>query len=314
MTMTPMPRMPMRVPRSIDAALAALAEPGARALAGGTDVVPALKHGLLSPGPLVSLHALDALRGVSRPADGGLRIGAMTPLSALVSHPDVSILAPALASSASTVASPTIRNAATLGGNVLLDTRCDWYNLPDVSRASLGGCLKCDGTVCHVAPRGTRCWAAHSADTVPVLMLLGAELEVLHRGDSDGTRCTRTPLASLVAQADGRTAHGLPRGALLSAIVVPRREARIVHRKVRARGTLDFGVLLVAVARHDSGWSAVVSASGPAPVRVDAPNGTSLVEAAWSAVKPVGTHTVSPNWRRRMVRVEVERAVAALDG
>lgn len=312
MTMTPMPPVRMHAPRTADAALAALCEPGARVLAGGTDLVPALKHGLFPPAPVVSLHAIDGLRDVAAQADGTLRIGAMTTLSGLAHHAEVARRAPALAAAAATVASPTLRNAATLGGNVLLDTRCDWYNLPTVARASLGGCLKCDGTVCHVAPRGARCWAAHSADTVPVLLLLDAELEVLTRSSSGVVHTARTPLATMVSQADGRVAHALPRGALVSAVRVPARDVRIVHRKVRARGVLDFGMLLVAVSRHEAGWSAVVSAVGPAPLRVDAPNGPSLVEAAWAAAKPLGTHAVSPSWRRRMVRVEVARAVAAL--
>jgi 4-hydroxybenzoyl-CoA reductase subunit beta len=312
--MTPMPPMPMRVPTTPDAVLAALREPGARILAGGTDLVPSLKLGLAPPGPLVSLHAVEGLRGVSHGADGSLRIGAMTSLSEVVRHVHVSRVASGLAAAAATIATPTLRNAGTLGGNVLLDTRCDWYNLPPVARASLGGCLKCDGAVCHVAPRGGRCWAAHSADTVPALILLGAELEVLSASDTGAAVHTRVPLQSVVAQSDGRTAHGLAAGALLLAVTLPARDARVVHRKVRMRGAFDFGVLLVAVARHDSGWSAVVSAVGPAPVRVDAPSGPALVEAAWAAVKPVGTHVVSPNWRRRMVRVEVARAVADLGG
>ncbi len=306
--------MPMRAPTTPEAVLTALREPGARILAGGTDLVPAMKLGLAPPGPLVSLHAVAGLRGVSHGADGSLRIGAMTSLAEVVRHVDGSRGAPGLAAAAATIATPTLRNAGTLGGNVLLDTRCDWYNLPPVARASLGGCLKCDGSVCHVAPRGARCWAAHSADTVPALLLLDAELEVLTASPSGVAVPARVPLRSVVAQADGRTAHGLAPGALLLAVTLPKRDARVVHRKVRMRGAFDFGVLLVAVARHEAGWSAVVSAVGPAPVRVDAPNGAALVEAAWAAVKPLGTHLVSPNWRRRMVRVEVARAVADLGG
>ena len=102
---------------------------------------------------------------------------------------------PALADAAGTIATPTIQAMGTLGGNVMLDTRCMYYNQPAGWRKALGYCLKREGTVCHVAPKGRGCYAAHSADTIPALWLYGASAEFATRqgrGRSPSATSTRT--------------------------------------------------------------------------------------------------------------------------
>jgi len=301
-----LPPFSLERPDHIDQVLALAGQHGVRLMAGGTDLLPSMKHRLFQPAILVSLSQVPGLRDIAETPDGGLRIGATTTLLQLRRDLRLRQRYPALAQAAATVATRTIQAMATLGGNVLLDTRCLYYNQPAGWRESIGGCLKCEGTVCHVAPRGKGCYATQSSDTVPSLILYGAELE-LH-----SVRGVRSlPLADLFST-DGRTWLTLAPDEVLVAITLPPPGAMVVHRKVRARGAIDYGLLLVAVQRHGKGGRAVISALGPAPVVVQTELLADLPQAAWKASNPLSTHAWSSTWRKHMVRVEVKRAVAEL--
>ena len=167
-------------PDTVEQAVSILAEHGSSAMpiAGGTDLVPNMKHRLFEPAHLVAMKGIEGLRGI-RENDGYLDIGAGERLTAVASHPQVRLQLPALADAAAHVAGPQLRNAGTIGGNVCLDTRCTYYNQTHFWRQALGYCLKKDGDTCHVTRVGKKCVAAHSADTPPVLMTLGAELDLV---------------------------------------------------------------------------------------------------------------------------------------
>ncbi|MBP7292493.1 MAG: FAD binding domain-containing protein, partial [Nannocystaceae bacterium] len=174
-----LPHFEVESPETVEGVVAALqANAGARVIAGGTDILPNLKHFLDTPPMLISLARVTALRGVSRDdAAGVLRIGAGVTLTQLAEHPEVQALFPSLASAAGLVASPVIRNMATIGGNVNLDTRCRYVNQSEFWRGAIGGgCLKSEGNVCHVVPKGRNCVAAMSSDNVPVLISLDASI------------------------------------------------------------------------------------------------------------------------------------------
>ncbi len=306
MTMLPLPELGYHRATSLEDALEALAAPGSRVLAGGTDLLPAMKQGVAAVARLVSVAHLAELQGVRSTSDR-LVIGATARLRDLVTHPDVSRFLPALSTACANVATPTIQAMATLGGNLALDTRCTFLNQPSGWRQALGGCLKCEGTVCHVAPRGAGCYAAHSADTVPVLILAGAEVVLRSR-----TGLRRVPLRELYDGDDGRSWLRMAPGELITEVDIHLPVPPIIVRKVRTRAALDFGDLLVAVQRHDEALHAVIGGVGPAPVEIRAPDLEALVTTALAHVHPLGTHLSSPNWRRRMVAVELRRATAAL--
>jgi 4-hydroxybenzoyl-CoA reductase subunit beta len=286
-------------PGTLGGALSALAQPGARAIAGGTDLLPSMKHRILEPPLLVSLRGIHELRTVTPLADG-LRIGSGVTLRELARHPATAAY-PALRDACRSVATPTIQAMATIGGNVLLDTRCIYYNQPLGWRRAIGGCLKCEGSVCHVAPRGTGCYAAHSADTVPVLWLLGA-VAVIH-----GPEGPRSPPLRDLFPPDGRTPP-LSAGEILVAIDLPA-PVPISFRKLRTRAAIDYPLLLVAAARCAGVYRAVISAIGPQPIEVTAASETGLVDAAHDAAQPLGTHAPPAPWRKRMIRVELRRAL-----
>ncbi len=165
-------------PRSLDAALEALARfgPEAQMVAGGTDLYPSMKQGLFAPRVLVDLKALGELDGWRFDRNGGITLGALTRISSLAESHDLAARFPVLAEAARVIASPLLRNMGTVGGNLCLDTRCLYYNQSEFWRGALGGCLKKDGDLCHVAPGGRFCWAVFSGDLAPALMVLGAEV------------------------------------------------------------------------------------------------------------------------------------------
>ncbi len=299
--MLPLDPFALEAPDTWAAAQVLLATPGAKLVAGGTDLLPSMKHRLFRPRLLVSTRRLPGLRDVRETSDGGLELGAGLTLREVSRLPIVRSRYPALAAACATVGTPTIQAMATLGGNVMLDTRCVYYNQPEGWRAAIGGCLKCDGTVCHVAPKGKGCYAAHSADTVPVLWLYGARLRFVER---------EIPVAEMY-QDDGIAWHRA--GAdVLTHVSLPARSGVVVHRKMRTRAAIDYGYLLVAAARGDAGYRAVISAVGPMPIEVVGATPEALAEAAFSAVQPLGTHLQPAPWRKKMVRVEVGRAALEL--
>jgi 4-hydroxybenzoyl-CoA reductase subunit beta len=309
--------------------LLAEAGPEARVLAGGTDLLPNMKHELFTPGVLVSLAGVKELRGVSVTDDGGLSLGAMTPLSELSQHLEVLARAPALAQAAGLVAGPQLRERGTLGGNVLLDTRCQYYNQTHFWRQALGFCLKKDGTLCHVVEGGQRCVAAASADTQPALMSLGATVTL------EGPSGSRTlPLEGLLST-DGVKPHKITPGEVLTRVLVPPTPPghRGAYGKLRERGAIDFPLLGVAV-RLDldaSGLVAhgdvVVTALAARPKRVTgagellrgrAPTGSAfaaavarVAELAARQCKALANVPGDHAWRSEMVPVMVRRTLLA---
>src|SRR3989441_5746907 len=154
-------------PSTVDDAGTAMAEHGAQAMlvAGGTDLYPNMKRRQFEPTVLVGLRAIRELRGVRGGARDGVTIGACTTLSAVAAHRAIAAHYPALATAAGLVSSPQLRNMGTIGGNVCVDTRCNYYNQSYEWRKAVGFCTKKDGVICLVAPGSPRCWAVSSSDT-----------------------------------------------------------------------------------------------------------------------------------------------------
>lgn len=326
-----LPKFELRQPESIDTAVGVLHECGSRAmvLAGGTDLLPNMKHELFTPDVVVSLGRIGELRGVARTPDGTLVVGAMTTLAELAQNELVGRQAPCLAQAASLVAGPQLRRAGTLGGNVLLDTRCQYYNQSHFWRSALGFCLKKDGTVCHVVAGGSRCVAAASADTAPALMTLGAVLEIAGPG---GRR--DVPIDDFWV-ADGIVNRRLSQGEILVAVRIPPAPPghRGAYGKLRERGSIDFPLLGVA-ARLDLDASGTVDradvvltalaarpkrVSGILPVlRGTRPGHAGFDDAVREAARVAHRqcHTLAnipgdEAWRREMIPVYVGRTLHA---
>lgn len=303
--MLPFARFSLEVPDTWATTFGLLASSEARLVAGGTDLLPSMKHRIHRPGVLVSMRRLPGLRSVES-VGGGLSLGTGLTLREVSRLAEVRSRYPALASACATVATPTIQSMATLGGNLMLDTRCVYYNQPEGWRASIGGCLKCAGSVCHVAPKGRGCYAAHSADTVPALWLYGARVVLVSAGGE------RTVAVSEMYQDDGIAWHGVLPGEVLTRVLLPAPSSSVVHHKARTRAAIDYGYLLVGASLSPEGYRAVISAVGPQPILVTGATPDLLADAAFSAAQPLGTHLQPSPWRKKMVRVEVRRAAEGL--
>ena len=325
-------------PRTVDEAVSLLGEfgPDAMPIAGGTDLMPNMKHRLFTPAHVVSLNRIASMRGIGVSASGGtLRIGALESLADVSSNPLVRTHFAGLATAAGLVAGPQLRNMGTIGGNVCLDTRCTYYNQTEFWRSALGYCLKKDGDICHVTKVGRKCVAAHSADTPPNLIALGATLTLAGPSGTreiaaadffvtDGIRNTRRDSDEIV------TGIRIPlMGPVSNGRGLHRRSA---YRKLRQRNSIDFPLLSVAVAGdfHDDGTAVrirgVVSALGARPRvlagwdeiaagrRLGGEVVEALAERARAQCRPLDNIIVDTEWRRAMVPVQVRRALGDLAG
>jgi 4-hydroxybenzoyl-CoA reductase subunit beta len=214
-------------------------QPHARVIAGGTGLIPNLRLGLDAPRTLVSLDALEELRRIDI-SERGWHIGAAVTLESISNLNQVPA---ALREAARSVAGPGHRSAATLGGNICLDTRCVYYNQSELWRRSNGYCLKHGGDTCHVAPQGTKCRAAYSADLAPALLVLDAEVDLICK---DGTR--RLAALEDLYRDDGARHLTLDPGELVAAVNLPPARGRSGYAKLRARGSIDFPLAGVAMA------------------------------------------------------------------
>jgi 4-hydroxybenzoyl-CoA reductase subunit beta len=314
-------------PTTLEGAVALMGEYAGDAMyvAGGTDLMPNMKHRLFAPGHLVALKGIEALKGI-REEDGVLRVGAAETLTSVARNTAVRSRFPALATAAAHVAGPQLRNAGTIGGNLCLETRCTYYNQTEFWRGALGFCLKKDGDVCHVTKTGKKCVAAHSADTPPVLMTLGAVAVLV---GPEGRR--EVPVRDFFI-ADGIANTTRAPGEIVTEIRVPLQAAsrRQAYAKLRQRKSIDFPLLTVAISAQVDGDGAVVEIDGVVTALGSRPRVLSgwqevaagralddevideLAVRAHKQCHPLENIIVDPDWRRAMVPVYVRRALGEI--
>src|SRR5437762_145622 len=189
-----------------------------RIAAGGTDLVPSMQQKLFEPQYVLDIRHIPELKGI-RQTKEGTEIGALTTLTQIEHSDFLRKNYLVLTEAARTVASPILRNMGTIGGNICLDTRCLWYNQSLTWRKGCGFCIKKDGDLCHVAPGGTKCWAAFSGDTPPALLCLKAEIEI---AGPNGTR--RVPLSDFYTNI-GDARMKLANNEIVSRVFLPERMA-----------------------------------------------------------------------------------------
>jgi 4-hydroxybenzoyl-CoA reductase subunit beta len=272
---------------------------------------------------LLDIRHIAEMKGIRPQGDGGVEMGALTALTAIERSDLLRDLYPVLCEAAGTVASPVLRNMGTIGGNICLDTRCLWYNQSLAWRKSCGFCIKKDGNLCHVAPGSARCWAAFSGDTPPALLCLDAEIEI---ASFAGTR--RVRLADFYT-GDGLEYRKLQPEELVTRIILPGSTAghRGGYRKLRVRGSIDYPLAGVAVVMkrsngHLEGVRIGLTAVNPAPVLVkgvtELLEGKSLTDElaeaagdlAAKTAKPLTTSSLTPEYRREMIRVFTKRLLS----
>src|ERR1700730_8142680 len=320
-----LPRFKLLRPRTLEEAVEFLPKyaNNIRVLAGGTDLIPSIRQKLFEPEFVLDIRHIANLKEI-RQTDNGVEIGALATLTAIERSSLLRRRYSVLSQAAAPVASPLLRNMGTIGGNICFDTRCLWYNQSLTWRKGCGFCIKKDGDLCHVAPGGTKCWAAFSGDTPPALLCLEGEVEI---ASASGTR--RIPLDEFYT-GDGEAYRKLRPDELLTRVLLPESSADYlgVYRKLRVRGSIDYPLAGVAVVMkrsngHISDVRLAITAVNPAPLLVkgagelllgkmmDEELAAAAGDLAAKIARPLTTSALTPEYRREMIRVFTKRAVLA---
>jgi 4-hydroxybenzoyl-CoA reductase subunit beta len=290
-------------------------------IAGGTDLVVNMRHGIRRPALLIDLSGIAELTGIDA-GPGGVRIGAGVTIAALASSAAMTERYGAVAQAAAAIAGPAHRTMGTVGGNLCLDTRCVYYNQSEWWRRSNRYCLKHRGEVCHVAPQGQHCHAAFTGDLAPALLALDAQVEIAGPQEP-----RRIPLAYLYVE-DGRAHLSLGADEIVVAVHLPADPPRSAYAKVRTRGAIDYPLAGVAVA-----FAALDGVVTTVRVAVTGTNSRPFVVAGTEAlrgktiddpalqqidrlvqkqVKPMRTTIASAHYRRLAAAALARRLVAQL--
>ena len=287
--------------------------------AGGTDAIANLKQDLFDPKPevMVSLALVKELSSVECiPNTSRIKIGALTKLSAFTKNKIIKDQAAVLSETARLIASPQIRNQATVGGNLLVNNRCAFYNQPSLLRESHDFCFKADGNACHLFPNRTLasspvCHARFVSDLAPVFLVLGAQvvIESLSAG-------TRTAALDSLYPSDGLPRHRLKQGELLTWIEVDTKLAgHVAYEKLRIRQGLDFPSLGVALLCHENTLRVSVTGVHFRPLVMEKILAAKISEGDVIALADEVTRNVvaskqdffPPRYRREMIAVLMKR-------
>jgi xanthine dehydrogenase YagS FAD-binding subunit len=256
-------------PKSLKEAVELLAQPGARAHSGGTDLLGCLRDEVFTAGKVVSLTGLSELKGIA-PSGAGLRIGALTTLAQVAGDPKIAATYRVLGEGAASAASPQLRNQGTLGGNLCQRPRC-WYFRGEFHCLRKGGetCYAMDGeNQYHALFGGFPCYIVHPSDTASPLVALEARFRI---AGPAGTRTVDADAFFVLPDVDVQKENVLRPGEILTEVLLPAPAAgsRSTYRKVRSRGSWDFALAGAAVALVVTGGKvtkARVALSGVAPV------------------------------------------------
>jgi len=232
-------------PRTLQEATRILAAEGPRAqlVAGGTDLLPNMKRRQQTPAVVVGLRRIESLAANRQDKPGTATLGAGLTLTQIVRDRRLGEQATALWEAAAQIATPHLRNMGTLGGNLCLDTRCNYYDQNYEWRKAIGFCMKKDGETCWVATSSPRCLAVSSTDTAPALLALDARVVLVSQS---GER--EIALADLYRNDGMHYLERRPDEVLTEVRLAGQAGWRSTYWKLRRRGAFDFPVLSVAAA------------------------------------------------------------------
>jgi 4-hydroxybenzoyl-CoA reductase subunit beta len=322
-----LPKFTYRVPRTVADAVKMMGDAGPEGqfVAGGTDLYPNMKRRQQTPKTVISVTRLKELNQITGDGRNGLRIGASVSLTDICEHAGINRDYPFVASAARLISTPILRNMGTIGGNLLLDTRCNYYDQNYEWRKGINFCLKKDGDVCWVAPGSSKCWAVQSSDLVPLMVAIGAKLKLV------STLGERVVEAAKLYNDDGIDyLHKRPDELLMEIHLPPVNGWRAIYKKLRRRGAFDFPVLGVAARLDMSADGTVKDAKlilggiAPAPVEVKEAEAALIgeplneermqaaAEACYQKARPLDNTDFVMNWRKQMARPYVLRALQEL--
>jgi len=314
-----LPRFKFLRPKSAREAARMAADLGPRAMfvAGGTDLFPKLKRRQFDVDTLIGL---DFLPRAIRNGSDDCAVDAFVTLADAARDPHLNARFAGYADAAGLVSSPPLRNAGTIGGNLCVDTRCNYYDMTYEWRKAAGFCIKKDGDICLVAPSSPRCWAVSSSDTAPMAIALDGTVSLT---GPYGER--ELPVAALY-QDDGIEYMAKQPAEIVTGLHMRARpNTRSAYVKLRRRGSIDFPIAGAAVAVELEGdvvanCRIVLSAVASHPLeateaesflkgkRLNPETVRETAEIASKPARPLDNADLSHFWRKRMVRVVVEQA------
>ena len=295
---------------------------------GGTDIMPLLKYGVRNDANLSFVRELGVPGGIEI-IGGEIVIGAAATLRDISESEIIRKELPAVAQAAGETASPQIRNIATVGGNIMQDRRCIYFNQPAHWRSGLDLCFKTGGEICHQIPNSPVCRAIYYSDVATAMLAYDGEVEY----EEDG-KLRRTPLAELIERHTKQ--NGLACGehlpVLVRQFVIRRRPAgeRSGFYKYAMRATIDFPLINFALRCGPEGAKLIAGAVSTQPVELKEtaeqifsgasdPDVIACCEKELKQLaKPIKEALISPSNKRDLYRhiaflLRLRKAAAAAD-
>lgn len=323
-----LPPIEFRAPKTMGEVVAALAAEEVRLVAGGTDLWPNMKRRHQQAKTVVSLMSVPGLNRIKH-ARGGVSVGATTSLADIIRDEKMGARFPAFVRAVAAISSPPLRRMGTLGGNLCLDTRCNYYNQTQEWRCAIDYCLKQEGSTCWVATNSPRCWAHSASDTAPILCALGARVKLVSKN------AERVIPVSELYRDDGIDYLHKQADEILTEVLIPATSdgdhCRAAFWKLRRRGSIDFSVLSVAAAVWTDDQNIVTRATlylgavGSSPMPVDISSlflgrvlgEDMIIEAAHQAHKiatPMDNTDFAAAWRGKMAHSYTHAALNEIAG
>ncbi len=313
-------------PKSIEEACLFLRDYGQKCkiMGGGTDLLPSMKQRIFKPNYLLNLCAIPNLDLIEFDEQSGLRIGAAANVHSLETDPRILEKYPIVAQAAGEVGSPQLRRMGTVGGNLSLDTRCYFYNQSDIWKKCKPKCIKMGGETCNAVGGGGKCFAVFSGDLAPALIALGAKIRLV------SVKGERTLLLKDYYSGDGAKPLTREPEEILAKVEVPVLAKRTMdcYLKYRIRRSIDFPLAGVATRvtldnQNEVCLEAkvVIGAVGTKPEEIESIeevlNGKRITdsaveeasEMAFKMAKPIANTASSPFYRKKMIRIMVEKGL-----
>ena len=297
---------PLTINEAIE--LAELYGANGKFIAGGTDVMVNKYQENDKSIHLIDITGIDELKGVWKGKEY-LHIGALTKLDDLKKHTEITNEFPSLLEAAKAVGSPLIRKTATLGGNVLCENRCIYYNQSEWWREAVGFCLKCSGDVCIATGGSKACFSEFVSDTAPALIAMHAKIKI-HYAEKKEEK-----IISLedIYTGDGVKPKNIDNLSLVKEIMLPlNQNFNCYFKKLRQRESLEFTALTVAVSiNKDNVVRIVLAGVDPKPVLMQLNKGFDKEEVIKKMIKKaraVENDMFSRAYRREMIAVYLQNA------
>lgn len=295
-------------PNTVAEAIALAKENGEkfRFIAGGTDVLVNKFQGNNNSACLIDLTGIDELKQVKKVGEY-LSIGALVRLDELKKIEYIRNEFPVLIDAAHSVASPVIRKTATIGGNILCENRCIFYNQSEWWREAAGRCLKCDGDICIASGGKKKCFSKFVSDTAPTLISMDSIIEVIDKDDE------RKIKIEDIYTGDGIEPRSLSKTAIVKSVLLPlNQQFQSVFKKLRQRESLDFTSLTTCVSIDKNGKIKIVLGGiDTKPIVIvgtTKSNREELITQAFKKSRAIDNEIFSRNYRREMVKVFLRRS------